>query len=156
MSGFVTDFRSINCVTNVLALHVEVAVDPSAPLIQKSLASNHISAGILILRQVENHWPNVPMSLKLFEWVLEQNGLQGWDKSREIEHSVTQPKSSQDNPEIQMQENVPELPHEFMDDLMEGNLRDSGGWFDDFVGFGFMDNLAMPYRDWDYELRHEQ
>ena len=58
-----------------MALRIEVALTPTSPDIQKSIARTSIQSGLLFLRRAKDYWQNVESPLKLLEWVVSRKSL---------------------------------------------------------------------------------
>jgi len=63
------------CASTVLALHIEVALEPAANRTQRLMAWAHIHAGLSYLRNIGENWPSIKWTLRVFEWIVARAGL---------------------------------------------------------------------------------
>ena len=104
------------------------------------MAQLHIPQTMLILRQLEQ-FPTIQKAISVFEWVLSQKDLLSMNSfgqsgfNIELTQDKVQPgtdlaRGSQDVPMASVATSS-EMPFE------------SGQWFEEFLGFDFLDNLAL-------------
>jgi len=131
---------SINCVATATALHIEVALDPTAPQIQRLMAQTYIRSGLLVLKQAQEYWTSVEWTLRLFEWVIaRKNLLPGGSVSHEPLSLAGGMAASHisDTTSGEMQADMRESHFSVPPPAdLEGSE-----WFNDLLGFDFIDNL---------------
>jgi hypothetical protein len=150
---------SISCVTTILALRIEMALDPSESDVNRAMAHTYIRQGMMCLRQSQTMFPTVKWNIHLFEWVLGQKGLStatGDMTSPDgipitVPHGTVNTDSRNDHAEftrnVQFDQVLPqaEIP------LFNGLSADSGvaiyPWFDELLGFDFQDKLDITPAD---------
>lgn len=127
-----------------MALHIETAIDPNAPYLQKSIALTNIQSGILALRQAQGYLLGTQWALQLFEWITAHKGILPGHVVPE--HPATT--LEQDPPSnLFGSRNTEKCPNDnivFTDELLETFVKDSCEWVDDLIAFGFIDCVENP------------
>ncbi|KAH8817146.1 hypothetical protein F5884DRAFT_778551 [Xylogone sp. PMI_703] len=132
----------INCVSTVLALYIEVALDPTAPTTQKAMAPIYIRSNMIILRRCQERLPMIKWNAMLFDWVIAYKGLLRDDAVNTTEAQGSREKEAElfkPDGDLFQGENFGST---FMNNV-PGDIIDAGGLFQDF-GFDFIDSLDMP------------
>ncbi|KAJ9143305.1 Fusaric acid cluster transcription factor FUB12 [Pleurostoma richardsiae] len=136
---FPLSFKS--CVPAVLALYIEVALDDSESDLTRSMARMHIIQGMLLLKQLQE-FPSIQRALLAFDWVLTQKDLLSATPPPEL------PPNAPSLPRGGFLSDPDEKPATEQDSTAFNSTTpdlfgESGQWFEEFLGFDFLDNLEL-------------
>ncbi|RFU28806.1 hypothetical protein B7463_g7554, partial [Scytalidium lignicola] len=132
----------INCVSTVLALYIETALDPSVPTTQKTMAPIYIRSNMIVLKRSQERIPMIKWSVRLFEWVVAYKSLLR-DDTTVPEILASREKEVEQYKPINTSLQTEGFGSTFANDI-PGDLIDASGLFQDCFGFDFLDSLNMP------------
>lgn len=132
---------STNCVSTLLALYIEIALDSSAPSIQKSMSPVHIRSNMLVLKRCQERVPMTRWAVKLFEWVISYKNLLNANDPSDISNPAAKEAAACETCKTSLQSSTLSslLPHSFPEDII-----DASGVLQDSFGFDFIDSIDMP------------
>ncbi|KIW78553.1 hypothetical protein Z517_08391 [Fonsecaea pedrosoi CBS 271.37] len=135
------------CVSAVLALHIESALQPNISPGQKFVTRARIHTGLTYMRETCEYWGALKWTLRMLEVIVEQTGLSATPTAKPVADAdgsnTTDPPRSPQFP-ISFSE-VDDTLNLGVDDLWGPLMRRDDDWVQDFLG----SNLLRPDTDFD-------
>ncbi|OAG37863.1 hypothetical protein AYO21_07969 [Fonsecaea monophora] len=135
------------CVSAVLALHIESALQPNISPGQKFVTRARIHTGLTYMRETCEYWGALKWTLRMLEVIVEQTGLSATPTAKPVadadgSNTTDPPRSPQFS--ISFSE-VDDTLNLGVDDLWGPLMRRDDDWVQDFLG----SNLLRPDTDFD-------
>ena len=141
-----TQIASIICASNLLAFHIEIALDPATAFADKMVAKARIHALLTYLHDIGSRWCIAKWTSRVAEWVVRKAGLMlsapSYNDRREStglpqqqqRPSATLQNQHFDNNEASVQEHLQFVEGAFAFDV---NTVLPDQWMQDFLGESF-------------------